>query len=66
MLNALRLPGGFTEDALHARTGLDLEQLADGLARARAMRLLRSPRSGRWQPTERGLRYLNDLQALFL
>lgn len=66
MLNALRLPDGFSEDRFSERTGLDFTALVDGIERARTLQLLSSPTTGRWQPTARGLRFLNDLQSLFL
>jgi putative oxygen-independent coproporphyrinogen III oxidase len=66
MLNALRLRQGFTECAFSASTGLEFDALADGIEKARTLELIASPQPGAWQPTERGLRFLNDLQALFL
>ena len=66
MLNALRLRQGFTECAFSASTGLEFDALADGIENARTLDLIASPQPGEWQPTERGLRFLNDLQALFL
>jgi putative oxygen-independent coproporphyrinogen III oxidase len=65
MLNALRLNDGFSSDCYHARTGLQLESLAETLARAQDRGLLESAAS-RWRPTSLGRRFLNDLQASFL
>ena len=65
MLNALRLPDGFSEETLRSRAGLELAEVV-GVQRARELELIGSPRAGWCGPTERGLRYLNDLQALFL
>ena len=66
MLNALRLRGGFTEEGFCERTSLPFDAVRDVVVRARSMQLLTSPGNGRWRPTGRGLRFLNDLQALFL
>jgi putative oxygen-independent coproporphyrinogen III oxidase len=65
MLNALRLNDGFSSDCYHARTGLQLENLQQTLARAQNRGLLESVAS-RWRPTPLGRRFLNDLQASFL
>jgi putative oxygen-independent coproporphyrinogen III oxidase len=65
MLNALRLNDGFSRDCYHARTGLQLENLQQTLARAQDRGLLESVAS-RWRPTPLGRRFLNDLQASFL
>ena len=65
MLNALRLRGGFEEALFTERTGLTPGALAPGLAQAQARGLVE--RSGtRICPTALGLRFLNDLQAMFL
>ena len=66
MLNVLRLPEGFSEERFAERTGLVFGALIDAVERARSLELLASPAPGKWRPTERGLRFLNDLQALFL
>ena len=66
MLNALRLPQGFTEESFSARTGLSFEAIAAPLAKAKADGLLRESASGTWQPTVLGFRFLNELQARFL
>jgi putative oxygen-independent coproporphyrinogen III oxidase len=65
MLNALRLNDGFSSDCYHARTGLQLANLEQTLARAQDRGLLESVAS-RWRPTSLGRRFLNDLQASFL
>jgi oxygen-independent coproporphyrinogen-3 oxidase len=71
MLNALRLTDGFTRADFLARTGLSWNRVAAGIARAVSLGLL-SPEEHEagggalFRPTERGNRFLNDLQALFL
>jgi oxygen-independent coproporphyrinogen-3 oxidase len=65
MLNALRLKAGFPTRLFHENTGLELDLLLDALKTARHRGLLDFDAS-RIRPTERGFRYLNDLQALFL
>jgi len=65
MLNALRLPGGFAPALFTQRTGLPLSHLQSGLDAARARGLLLAGPE-RIAPTELGMRFLNDLQALFL
>jgi putative oxygen-independent coproporphyrinogen III oxidase len=65
MLNALRLNDGFSSECYDARTGLDLQDLDEKLARAQDRGLLESAAS-RWRPTSLGRRFLNDLQASFL
>lgn len=66
MLNALRLPAGFTIDGFEERTGLDYGYVRDRLEKCRETGTLRENGEGSWQPTELGLRFLNDLQAQFL
>jgi oxygen-independent coproporphyrinogen-3 oxidase len=66
LLNALRLPEGFESTAFEARTGRAFESVRPGIERAAAAGLLESPRTGHWRPSPRGLRFLNDLQAMFL
>ncbi len=66
MLNVLRLPYGFSETDFSERTGLQLDAIETPLAKARADGLIRDAGSGVWQPTQLGLRFLNDLQARFL
>jgi putative oxygen-independent coproporphyrinogen III oxidase len=65
MLNALRLNDGFVVGDYEKRTGLPISALGDRLAAA-AGRGLMTPKTGGWQPTELGLRFLNDLQGSFL
>jgi oxygen-independent coproporphyrinogen-3 oxidase len=66
LLNALRLSSGFTAAMFEARTGRTIEELRTPLADAAQRNLLTPLASGGWRPTELGLRFLNDLQALFL
>jgi putative oxygen-independent coproporphyrinogen III oxidase len=65
MLNALRLPAGFANTEFEARTGHALAAVEPALEAARSRGLLAEVADG-WRPTEQGLRFLNDLQALFL
>ena len=65
MLNALRLVDGVPASTFGERTGLSLARLARPIARAVDLDLLDSDPST-LRPTERGLRFLNELQALFL
>jgi putative oxygen-independent coproporphyrinogen III oxidase len=65
MLNALRLNEGFTVRDYEYRTGLPISELRAPLAAGQERGLLAVTASG-WQPTDLGLRFLNDLQASFL
>jgi putative oxygen-independent coproporphyrinogen III oxidase len=65
MMNALRLVDGVPEALFAERTGLSLSQVAGPLVEA-ATRGLLVREDGRLRTTETGLRYLNDLLALFL
>ena len=65
VLNALRLNDGFEVALFEQRTGLPVQALDAGLAVGRARGLIGAA-SNRWQPTELGRRFLNDLQAGFL
>ena len=65
LLNALRLTEGFARADFEARTALPVEVLEPGIAAALARGLLEATGTG-WRPTPFGLRFLNDLQALFL
>jgi putative oxygen-independent coproporphyrinogen III oxidase len=65
MLNALRLPAGFTTESFEARTGVPLAAVAGTLAAALARGLIAQSGTA-WHPTPLGLRFLNDLQAMFL
>ncbi len=66
MLNALRLPCGFSATDFSKRTGLQLDAIETPLAKARTDGLIREVGTGVWQATPLGLRFLNDLQARFL
>ena len=65
MLNALRLCRGFSAGEFEARTGCDIPMIATIIEDAVARRLLQPTPEG-WRPSPLGLRFLNDLQALFL
>jgi putative oxygen-independent coproporphyrinogen III oxidase len=65
MLNALRLPRGFQVADFEARTHTGISTIAPVLEHASARGLL-EPITGGWRPSPLGLRFLNDLQALFL
>lgn len=65
MLNALRLNRGFDVTDFEKRTGLTAEVLAPALRRAENLQLVQSSGS-LFVPTERGHRFLTDLQGLFL
>ncbi len=64
-LNALRLTDGVPAGLFSERTGLSLDTVAGPLAEARRRGLMTDD-PGRLQPTEEGLRFLNDLCGLFL
>ena len=64
-LNVLRLTEGVPEALFAERTGLPLSTAAGALAEARARGLM-TAEPGRLRATEAGLRFLNDLCALFL
>jgi oxygen-independent coproporphyrinogen-3 oxidase len=66
MLNVLRLTRGFATADFEARTGLGAAALEPGLAAARRRGLIASGEAGGLRPTPLGMRFLNDLQALFL
>ncbi len=65
MLNALRLRGGFASKLFAERTGLDPAALEPGLTTAQERGLLQRD-AVHVQATELGMRFLNDLQAIFL
>jgi putative oxygen-independent coproporphyrinogen III oxidase len=65
MLNALRLNEGFTVRDYENRTGLPISELRAPLLAGQERGLL-AVTAGGWQPTDLGLRFLNDLQASFL
>jgi oxygen-independent coproporphyrinogen-3 oxidase len=66
LLNALRLPDGFSEAAFSKRTGLAPGAIEAPLRTAKADGLIRESAGGVWQATPLGFRFLNDLQARFL
>lgn len=65
MLNALRLTAGFGADLFEARTGRPLAEVLEGISVGERRGLLRRDRGG-WSPTPLGLRFLNDLQLIFM
>ena len=65
MLNALRLKEGFTLAQFSERTGLSIAAIQRPLEEAEHKGLLARDLWHAW-PTERGLDFLSDLQALFL
>ena len=65
MLNALRLKEGVATNTFSERTGLSLSAISDKLAMATKKGLL-DPDPARLKATTLGLRYLNDLQEIFL
>lgn len=66
MLNTMRLPEGFLASDYSARTGLSVDTLEERLAVAEAKGLIESFDGPGWRPTALGLRFLNDLTAIFL
>lgn len=66
MLNALRLPAGFSLAEFEQRTGLSGGHLDSRMAPAQNRGLVAQRQDGGWHPTALGLRFLNDLQAEFL
>ena len=65
MLNRLRLAEPIPLPEFEARTGLDVAALETALGKAVELGLLEREREALIR-TERGARYLDDLQALFL
>ena len=65
MLNTLRLTDGVDTVTFGERTGLPLHVVSKGLDEASKKGLLDSD-PNRLKATEQGLRYLNNLQELFL
>lgn len=65
MLNALRLHEGFPVAWFTSRTGLPSSAIEPAIERAEARGLVRRDLE-RLVPTELGLRFLSDLQAMFL
>ena len=66
MLNALRLVDGVPQGLFAERTGLGPGAILAAKSRAEACGLLSAANPGWIQPTELGLRFLNDLQEMFL
>jgi len=66
MLNALRLRDGVLLDEYEACTGLALGSLEPGLTDALQAGLLDPLHTGRLRASDRGWRFLDDLQGLFL
>lgn len=64
-MNALRLVEGVPAELFGERTGLPLTALEPALSRARERGLLEADLE-RLQPTEWGLRFLNDLLQAFV
>ncbi len=64
MLNAARLLEGFSEELFEARTGLPVSAIGAPLAQAEERGLIDRCR-GTIRPTQRGMRFLNDLLMLF-
>jgi oxygen-independent coproporphyrinogen-3 oxidase len=65
MLNALRLSAGFEPALFQERTAQPLSLVEEALQQAETRGLI-TRRHDRIQPTETGLRFLNDLLCLFL
>ncbi len=65
MLNALRLSDGFEPALFQERTAQPLSLVEAAMQQAETLGLM-ARRHDRIQPTEKGLRFLNDLLCLFL
>ncbi len=65
MLNALRLTNGVATNTFSERTGLPLSVISKGLTEASNKQLL-DENPGQLKATSLGMRYLNNLQELFL
>jgi len=65
MLNTLRLTAGVDTNTFSERTGLPLSVISKGLNEACKKGLL-DDHPGKLRPTELGIRYLNNLQEMFL
>ncbi len=65
LLNALRLTEGFARVEFETRTGLPIEVIEAEITEATTRGLLEAMDGG-FRPTATGLRFLNDLQGLFL
>lgn len=66
MLNGLRLHRGVDEEDLESRAGIAAGTLAEKAAGALGKGLIVQAPQGQWRATERGRRFLNDLQGEFL
>jgi oxygen-independent coproporphyrinogen-3 oxidase len=66
LLNALRLSRGFTRSQLEERTLCPIALIAPALDDAVGRGLLEATDGEGWRPTALGLRFLNDLQEMFL
>jgi oxygen-independent coproporphyrinogen-3 oxidase len=64
-LNALRLVDGIEIGTFESTTGLPV-RVVEGALSIAAERGLLAPSASGWRPTPMGLRFLNDLQSLFL
>ncbi len=65
MLNALRLPEGFTREQFESRTGLSFEHVQKQVESLKDQRLLQE-RQERIQPSPRGMQFLNNILETFL
>jgi len=65
MLNALRLTNGVDTNSFSERTGLPLGVISQGMSEASKKGLL-DENPSKLKPTNQGLRYLNNLQEIFL
>ena len=65
MLNALRLSEGFTVDLFMSVTGLSFSEVLPSIQKASQSGLINF-NEGHICPTERGFRFLNDLQSMFM
>ena len=66
MLNALRLRDGFTLAEFETTTGLPASSVRAPLESLAARGLMSRGSDHIWKPTERGFRFVNDLQSAFL
>lgn len=66
MLNALRLTAGFENRLFEETTGQGIGSIEPKLEEAVNLGLLERAGPRGWRPTDRGQRFLNDLQCLFL
>ena len=65
MLGALRLLNGVPTQMFNERTGLSIHQIAKAIEKALQKKLLDED-PARLKASDLGIRYLNDLQELFL